>query len=104
MLILLLTLLSFGLSPAADSRMQAAVPAADDAPFTVGVLRNDGIVIPFAVFDGKEWSEPWPTVLRSVDLPIDIANVPQKWWGKTGPIVEMTAWSDGVARGPIHIL
>jgi hypothetical protein len=104
MLVLLLTLLSFGLSRSADSRMQAAAPAADDAPFTVGILRNDGIVIPFAVFDGKDWSEPWPTALRSVDLPIDTGNVPPKWWGKTGPIAEMTAWGDGVERGPIHIL
>lgn len=103
MLLLLLTLLSFGLSPSADSRMQAA-PAADDAPFTAGVLRHDGIVIPFAVFDGKGWSEPWPTSLLNVDLPIDTANVPLKWWGKIGPITEMTAWSEGVVRGPIHIV
>ena len=104
MLLLLLTWLSFGLASSAEPRRQAAVAAADDAPFTVGVLRNDGIVIPFAAFDGREWSAPWPTVLRSVDLPIDVANVPTKWWGKTGPIAEMTAWVDGAARGRIHIL
>jgi hypothetical protein len=103
MLLFLLTLLSFGLPSSAPHR-QAPVAAADAAPFTVGVLRNDGIVIPFAVFDGKEWSSPWPTVLRSVDLPIDTASVPTKWWGKPGPIADMTAWVDGAARGAIHIV
>ena len=104
MLVLLLTLLSFGLPSSAESWRQAPATVSDDAPFTVGVLRNDGIVIPFAVFDGKEWSAPWPTVLRSIDLPIDTANVPLKWWGKAGPIAEMTAWIDGAQRGRIHIL
>src|SRR5262245_36616669 len=104
MLVLLLILLSFGLSSSAEPRTQAPIAGADDSPFTVGVLRNDGIVIPFAVFDGKDWSAPWPTVLRSVDLPIDTGNVPMKWWGKTGPIAEMTVWVDGAERGPIRIL
>lgn len=103
MVVLLLTLLSLALQSPGGSATQAPPVAADEAPFTIGVLRNDGIVIPFAVFDGKDWTAPWPTTLRSVDLPIDIANVPTKWWGKTGPITQMTAWVDGADRGPIHI-
>ena len=101
MVVLFLTLLSITLSSPGDA--QAPGEASDATPFTIGVLRNDGIVIPFAVFDGKDWVAPWPTVLRAVDLPIDVANVPPRWWGKTGPITEMTAWVDGVSHGPIHI-
>jgi len=82
-------------------------PAAPDkgnsVPFTVGVLRRDGIVSPFAVFDGKEWTAPWPTDLRSVDLPIGMQAIPAKWWGKAGPVSEMTAWVEGVNRGAIQL-
>jgi hypothetical protein len=81
-------------------------PAAEKgnpAPFTVAVLRRDGIVSPFAAFDGKEWTTPWPADLRSIDLPIGMQGIPAKWWGKGGPISEMTAWVEGVNRGPIHL-
>jgi hypothetical protein len=75
----------------------------DAAPFTVAVLRRDGLVSPFTVFDGKQWTTPWPSDLRSLDLPIGMQAIPPKWWGKPGPISEMTAWVDGVNRGPIHL-
>ena len=75
----------------------------DSAAFTVAVLRRDGIVSPFAVFDGKQWTTPWPSDLHSLDLPIDMNAIPQKWWGKSGPVSEMNAWVDGVNRGPIHL-
>jgi hypothetical protein len=75
----------------------------DSASFTVAVLRRDGIVSPFAVFDGKQWTTPWPSDLHSLDLPIDINAIPPKWWGKSGPVSEMNAWVDGVNRGPIHL-
>ena len=28
--------------------------------YSPGQLRRDGLVIPFAAFDGKHWSAPWP--------------------------------------------
>jgi hypothetical protein len=103
MLVLFLTFLSLALQSPARPGVQAPRATSESDAFTIGILRNDGIVTPFAVFDGKDWTAPWPTTLRSIDLPIDIANVPTKWWGKTGPIAEMTAWVDGADRGPIHI-
>ncbi len=98
-------LLVFLFSLAFQAREQPPSSAAatrDSAPFTVAVLRRDGIVSPFAVFDGKEWTTPWPSDVRSLDLPIDVQAIPSKWWGKPGPVGEMNAWVDGVNRGPIH--
>jgi hypothetical protein len=97
--------LAFLLSLAFQTKEQAPAPSVDRheaPPFTVAVLRRDGIVSPFAVFDGKEWTTPWPTDLRSLELPIDMQGIPAKWWGKPGAISEMNAWVEGVSRGPIH--
>lgn len=80
-------------------------PAVSDgpAPFVLGVLRRDGVVNPFAVFDGKDWTAPWPSDPRFLDLPISIESIPQKWWGKAGAISQMTAWVGGVNRGTLHL-
>jgi len=64
-----------------------------DAPkphFTLGVLRADGLMIPFASYDG-DWSVPWPTSLRNVTLPISLRDVEPKWWGAAGPDAAWTA-------------
>ena len=72
------------------------------APFTIGVLRRDGYVSPFAVFDGKRWSSPWPTDLGA-DARRVKTGIPPQWWGKTGPLSEMSAWIEGVNRGIVHL-
>jgi hypothetical protein len=54
----------------------------------LGVVRNDGILLPFAAFDGSKWSTPWPfsrNDLRAVDLPVSVASVPRDWWGGEEP-------------------
>ena len=86
-----------------EPRPRSAAEKSGAAPFTIAVLRRDGIVSPFAAFDGKQWTAPWPGELRSLDVPIDMPSIPAKWWGKAGPISEMTAWVDGANRGPIHL-
>jgi hypothetical protein len=48
----------------------ATAGAQDDDRFALGVLRRDGVLLPFA-FDGRRWSTPWPADLRQ-DLPITI--------------------------------
>jgi hypothetical protein len=72
-------------------------------PFLAGVLRRDGVVVPFASFDGKDWTAPWPASTRLVEIPIGPDSVPRKWWGKSGPVEQMTAWVDGMNRGPLTI-
>jgi hypothetical protein len=76
----------------------------ETAPFLIGVLRRDGVVSPFAAFDGKDWDIPWPDDLRWKELPIGLESVPSKWWGKAGALKQMTAWIDGVSRGPIRLV
>jgi hypothetical protein len=67
----------------------AAMTALADSrdAFAVGVLRRDGIVLPFAVFDGKRWSAPWPLPTGDLTVPIDLRSVPKRWWG-LGEILE----------------
>jgi hypothetical protein len=49
------------------------------APFTLAVLRQDGILIPFASFDGR-WRNTWPAPGNTIDVPITLDDVPDRWW------------------------
>jgi hypothetical protein len=60
----------------------AAQPAADR--FTLAIMRRDGVLIPFASYDG-DWSTPWPATTRDLELPIRLDDVPEKWWGGPRP-------------------
>lgn len=74
----------------------AADPSA--AAFTVGALRRDGIIIPFAAYDGKRWSAPWPLPEFDRAIPINLISVPKSWWGKAGVRDTWQAWIDGAAE------
>ncbi len=76
---------------------------ADPAPFVLGVLRRDGLVNPFAAFDGKRWSVPWPADLQFLKVPVTLGTVPGKWWGKAGAQAELSLWADGVRRGAARL-
>ena len=62
----------------------AAAQPDDRQRFTMGVLRRDGLLLPFASFDGGDWSVPWPASLKETALPIALGDVPRKWWGGAG--------------------
>src|SRR5262249_38600906 len=49
-------------------------------------------MVPFAAFNGHDWSAPWPTSDENVVLPIALDDVPKKWWGPIGPSAAWTAW------------
>lgn len=67
--------------------------------FGLGVLRRDGILIPFASYNGRSWSADWPGPGANVELPITLADVPARWWGAAGPTARWTAWPlDGESR------
>lgn len=61
---------------------------------TLGVMRRDGVIMPFAAYDG-DWSLPWPVSVRDLELPITLEAVPKKWWGGELP----TAWTLWPASG-----
>ena len=70
--------------------------AAADAPraiFSVGVLRRDGVVIPFAAFDGKRWSNAWPPPSLELTIPIDVQGIPSRWWGPARVRESWQAWT-----------
>jgi hypothetical protein len=71
---------------------------AADAPRTVfgaAVLRRDGIIIPFATFDGKRWRNAWPPPSLELTIPIDLRGIPSRWWGPTPPLDQWQAWTGG---------
>lgn len=73
--------------------------------FTIAVLRRDGILIPFAAFDGRAWETPWPASDSGVVLPIALGDVPKKWWGAVGPSAPWSAWKPGEETPrPIKVL
>jgi hypothetical protein len=79
-----------------------AVLPGDTPPFLIGVLRSDGVVIPFAAFDGKNWTKPWPEGVEAQEVP-DLVQVPRDWWGKTGSVSQLAAWANGVSRGVVRL-
>lgn len=72
--------------------------------FMLGVLRRDGVLIPFAAFNGHDWSDPWPASDANVALPINLNDVPKKWWGPAAQPTPWTAWlvADATSR-PLKI-
>jgi len=65
-------------------------PAA--ASFTIGVLRRDALIVPFATYDGKEWKNYWPKPAESSDVPLSVRSVPKRWWGPVGPRATWQIW------------
>ncbi len=77
---------------------------AQSRSFIVGVLRADGLVVPFAAFDGKSWREAWEEPRLNVDIPVSIDSVPKRWWGSVAPASEWQAWlTDGSAPRTVHV-
>ena len=85
---------------AAALLMTSAPHADDSARFSLGVLRRDGLLLPFASYDGS-WSVEWPYSL--VNIPISIDDVPKKWWGAAGPAPRWTAWLPDNVQRPLKL-
>ncbi len=76
----------------------AAAATPSDA-FSVGVLRRDGILIPFATFDGRRWRNAWPAPDFNVVVPATLDSVPKRWWGPLErPLDAWQAWVDAKPR------
>lgn len=94
-----LPLIACAAAAIAVTGLRAADVAGDK--LAVGVLRRDGIVIPFATFDGKRWRRDWPEPRQSVDVPATLSSVPSRWWGPFKPIETWQAW---IASQPARTL
>jgi hypothetical protein len=89
-----------GLAAAGLIAHAADIPSA----FTVGVLRRDALIIPFATFDGKKWRADWPEPRVDVDVPINVASVPKRWWGPVGLRDRWQAWIGKSAPRLLHVI
>jgi hypothetical protein len=72
---------------------------ASSSHLVFAVVRNDGLLLPFAAFDGRKWSTPWPDQIEgpgAPDLPANLASVPEDWWGGAAPGL-WNLWPRGAA-------
>jgi hypothetical protein len=94
--VLLALCLAF-LAPASGASAQQ-----DTARFMLSVLRRDGLVLPFAAFDGRRWSKRWPERIP-LELPISLDDVPERWWGIEPPPRRMHLWNAGARAGEVTV-
>ncbi len=80
-------ILALAVMVAATAR--GASGAAERHPaFSLAILRRDGILMPFAVYDGKHWKNPWPGPNETSNMPITPADIPSGWWYDRHPIMD----------------
>jgi hypothetical protein len=73
-----------------------AARTADRVKFGLAALRRDGLMIPFAFYEGGgSWRNSWPETDINVDIPMSLADVPKKWWGPIDAATPWTAWLFG---------
>lgn len=81
----------------------ALVSAAEkDGKFSIAVLRRDGLMIPFASFNGRAWSVAWPGS-ANVPLPISLSDIPKPWWGDITAATPWTAWLPEGEKRPLKL-
>ena len=90
--------------PAGEPQTEPVVPAERGM---VGVLRRDGLILPFAAFRGSTWSTPWPTDLQYLELPVNVEAIPDRWWGGLADdgraLPKWTAWRTDGRSTPIAV-
>jgi hypothetical protein len=56
-----------------------------DGRGALAILRRDGVMFPFASFNQDNWRVTWPVGISSVEIPIALDDIPEKWWGTPTP-------------------
>jgi len=85
--------------------LASTVPLWSDArpSFGLGVLRRDGVLMPFASYNGRAWTADWPGPDSNVVLPISLGDIPKKWWGALGSAASWTGWLIGGESRPLTL-
>jgi hypothetical protein len=105
------------LFPTLESARAFAATLGTDAladRFTVGVVRRDGILVPFASHDpgspavaarweADHWFRRWPTPAAERDVPIAFGDIPMDWWGLEGPAPKWTMWLENGSSRPLQV-
>jgi len=103
-LIALIAALRPAQQPAVEPQRGQSTPAERGM---VGVLRRDGLILPFAAFRGTTWSTPWPAELQYLELPVNVEAIPERWWGgvvgESGAPPKWTAWLTDGRSAPISV-
>jgi hypothetical protein len=82
----------------------AVMAAAESRPvFSVGALRRDGIVIPFATYDKNHWETNWPVPKLDLIVPVDLRAVPSGWWGPAPAPRTWNAWIGRAAPRAVDV-
>jgi hypothetical protein len=82
----------------------AGRPAAEGSgAFMLAMLRRDGVLVPFAAYDGKQWSASWPVPKYALEAPLRFADIPARWWGRVAPATTWTAWPTRGEPHAVHV-
>ena len=83
----------------ASCALLAPAAAFQDSPkadrrYSVGVVRADGVLIPFAEYDRGDWRRIWTGIARDASpvIPITLDDVDEDWWGHAGPSLQWMLW------------
>jgi hypothetical protein len=69
--------------------------------FIVGVLQENGAIIPFARYDGARWLNTWSAPAEpSLDKTPPVAPIPREWLGENPP----TNWRLWLPNGTTHAI
>ncbi len=77
-------------------------PTVTPPVLTIGVLRRDAIIVPFATYEGKEWKDYWPDPRSDVEVPVSLSSVPRRWWGRAEPRAAWQIWMGSTSQG-VHV-
>ena len=64
---------------------QAQPQPAHDGRGALAILRRDGVLFPFAAFNRDAWRVSWPLNLFTLEIPITLDAIPDRWWGTRTP-------------------
>ena len=54
---------------------------AQEVPFLLAVVRDDGVVVPVTTHDRGRWRMPWPGAAKEAEVPVRVDDAPLAWWG-----------------------
>lgn len=81
------------LATAAVVSLAAQLKPVETGRFAVAVLRRDGVLVPFAHFNGRRWSNAWPEPSAGPEIPITLDEVPRHWLKGAYPAGPWTMWT-----------
>lgn len=83
--------------------LSAQLKPVDPGPFAVAVLRRDGVLVPFAHYDGRRWSNPWPQPSPRPEVPITLEGVSRKWLKNHNPAGPWAMWTIDGKTTPLEV-